>query len=263
VHWGRVVYRGIAGNYIDDEVAQCGRFEAPEVEWLRAALKRRGPDAVFIDVGANVGTYALPLAATAALVVAIEPYPPVFDRLEEAVRRNDLRNVRAYPIGYSDKLETLAFVPPPPGNLGLGSFDHPVSSGAPLQLPLAPGDRHLAEIGVRRVDAIKIDVEGFEKPVVRGLASTIARDEPVVLIEINGGENGFETRADLEAALPRGYAFAAIVPHDVGVIPLGFGRWVYGSCVTGEYRFEQRETYPHGWDVVGVPARDRELLARK
>jgi FkbM family methyltransferase len=219
-----------------------------------------GPGAVLLDVGANVGTHSLALQSVAGQVLAIEPYPPVLERLREAIRRNHLTNVHAYELGYSDRAATLDFDPPPPDNLGLGSFENRLSAAPKMKLPLQPGDQHLAEIGATRVDAIKIDVEGYERPVVAGLTATIARNQPAVLIEMNGGAHGFESRADLQAAFPPGYVFAVMIPHDIVQIPLGLGRWVAGNCVTGAYRLEDLDVYPHGWNVVGVAARDRALI---
>jgi methyltransferase FkbM-like protein len=51
-------------------------------------------------------------------------------------------------------------------------------------VPVHPLDRIVAEHGLARVDVVKIDVEGAELRVLRGLASTIERWRPKLLIEL-------------------------------------------------------------------------------
>jgi FkbM family methyltransferase len=262
VRWGALTYQGVTGNYIDDEIRTCGRFEATELELLTDLLNARGPSAVFVDVGANVGAYALYLSQTAGTVIAIEPFPPVFERLVAAIRANALHNVKAFRIGYSDVKGVLPFVEPPALNQGTGSFELR-GRQATMQLPLEVGDEHLRLLKIGRVDVIKIDVEGYERRVVRGLRQIIRSSSPAVLVEWNRGEDAFNDPRYFSEAFPVGYRFLAVQPHTLGILPLNSGRWVFGSCVTGDYRLEPLGEFKEGWNVLAVPESLYHLVASR
>jgi hypothetical protein len=53
------------------------------------------------------------------------------------------------------------------------------------QIRIVAGDAYLREAGIDQVDFIKIDVEGFERNVIEGLAQTLERCRPVVVLELN------------------------------------------------------------------------------
>jgi len=65
-------------------------------------------------------------------------------------------------------------------NLTSASEGHQVE-----RITIARGDDFIRERQIAKVDFIKIDVEGFEQSVIEGLAATIARDQPIVALELN------------------------------------------------------------------------------
>lgn len=71
------------------------------------------------------------------------------------------------------------------------------------RVQIRQADRAIAELGVKRVDLLKIDVEGYEKEVLAGLAGTLRRDRPIFLIELVGADmkGGFRSEAELRAGL--------------------------------------------------------------
>lgn len=147
------------------------RFDPLERSALVDALR---PDGVFVDVGANVGIYTL----TAALhlgpggrIVAFEPYPPAHQRLRfniESTRagREDWPRIDVLPIGASDREETRE-LRIDAGNLGGGSIAEDArfssaGSHAAITIRCRPLLTTLAELGVDRIDVLKIDIEGAE-----------------------------------------------------------------------------------------------------
>ncbi|MEJ7636566.1 MAG: FkbM family methyltransferase, partial [Singulisphaera sp.] len=137
------------------------KVRLPEVGWLRLDLRDRemlaqtywvglsntdrdsirlltrllDPDAVFVDVGANVGVYTLALARHlgrgAGRVIAFEPHPTNFRRLQEHIALNALTNVTAENLGVSDR----------PGTLEVAGTEHPgdwsLISEGPLRFTVA------------------------------------------------------------------------------------------------------------------------------
>jgi hypothetical protein len=95
----------------------------------------------------------------------------------------------------------LPFFAPVGRNQGTGSFVEGYSrnNSAYGTLRVVNGDDYLSGLALERVDVIKIDAEGFETRVLRGLASTIQRHRPAVMLEVsqftlNGGLNLAELR---------------------------------------------------------------------
>ena len=142
-------------------------YNLDELNFLRAHVSQGG---VFVDVGANVGTYALALASqvgAAGKVIAIEPHPVTHARLafNRAASRLSQVVLVAAAAGPSDGellIETDG------DNLGASH----VASGAPssnaIKVPSRRLQRILKDAEVAKVDALKIDVEGFEDRVLTG-----------------------------------------------------------------------------------------------
>jgi FkbM family methyltransferase len=188
-----------------------------------AALRAR--DGAFLDVGANAGQSALSfrLFNKRAPILSIEANP-YHDRdlrfVKRFVRGFDYRIVAA---GEADGSLTL-HVPtyrgiPITGEASVHRATAARSWWMEEHLDEADHDRfEIAEreVPVRRLDDlapraafIKIDVEGYELPVLRGLAGTFARDRPVLMVERNGRTG--EVVAHMRALGYRPFAFDARV----------------------------------------------------
>jgi FkbM family methyltransferase len=142
-------------------------YNLEELSFLRAHTPEGG---VFVDIGANVGTYALVLAQKVGkngTVIAVEPHPVAHARLAFNRAASNLSQVKlvAAAAGPSDGeilIETDG------DNLGASHVVNGKSSGRTIRVPALTLLRILAEAGVAKVDALKIDVEGFEDRVLIG-----------------------------------------------------------------------------------------------
>ncbi len=168
-----------------------GRFYELETQRLLRRLLRPGD--VFLDVGANIGMLSL-LAARCVgpqgRVHAVEPNPQVAARLRASLERNAIENVELHECGLSDRVEELA-LRVWAHHTGQGTFAQRTNSGlAPLtaehRVRVVRGDELLSDRRDGRELApgvIKIDVEGFECRVLRGLERTLTRHRPALIIE--------------------------------------------------------------------------------
>lgn len=156
---------------------------------LRAVERFVSAGSYCLDVGANVGAVTLALArqvGPTGRVLAIEPGPPYAARLRRNLRANArlIERVIVLPAGLSEAEGSLLWRPDPlhPFNAGLSQV-HSAAVPGELPVPVTTLDAALAQQGWKRVDFIKIDVEGMELEVLRGARGTLESLRPVVLFE--------------------------------------------------------------------------------
>jgi FkbM family methyltransferase len=164
-------------------IAQEACSGEPELTVL-AKLVSRGGTAV--DIGANQGFYAYALADIADRVVAFEPNPDYAFFARWMLRgRAEVRE-----LALSDGAGRLSFyVPLSDRGVSLhlaGSLKRTHSQFCQFKT-YEVEVRTLDEFGLADVRFIKADVEGSEREVLEGARATIARDRPVILLELLSG----------------------------------------------------------------------------
>lgn len=152
-----------------------GGFYAPGSEL--SALVPKGTLA--IDAGANVGVYAYWMARAASGVVAFEPQPLLAERLEAS----GIKNLIVRNVALSDSEGTAELhVPRAHGEASLRTLDVAVDT---FRVPL----RTLDSFQLSDVGFIKVDVEGYEEPLLYGAEETLRRNCPAIYIEIEERHN--------------------------------------------------------------------------
>jgi FkbM family methyltransferase len=134
-------------------------YDRGEVHELTRRLQ---PGSVFLDLGANVGFYALlfsRLLGPNSRVLAFEADPAMVERLTENVRLNARPNVTIVPYGVSDANETIPFGVNLRGYRGSSSFL--VEGEQSVEVECRTLASLLDEHGVTRVDGMKVDIEGM------------------------------------------------------------------------------------------------------
>ncbi len=134
---------------------------------------------VFMDIGANVGFFTL-LAARrvgkGGQVHAFEPEPRTYAALRRNIALNRLTNVTAWQLALSDTAGTATLFPHAGGNSGAASLRPLENSGPPVAVELDTYDRLAAERGLPVPSLIKIDVEGAETKVIRGMTQLLSQE---------------------------------------------------------------------------------------
>lgn len=155
---------------------------------------RLGPGAVLIDVGAHIGIFTLQGAARVGptgKVIAFEPNPETLVQLRSNIAAsNEGSIVTVEPIACTDKDQQLTLYADRGSNTGASSLSEKNAEAfdvapKPYSVRGRPIDDVVNELGLTRVDAIKIDVEGAEVGVLRGAAKTLEKFHPKVVIEID------------------------------------------------------------------------------
>ena len=168
--WGLKVRLSARGNLTEQRWLTMPAFhDAPEREALLAALH---PGAVFLDVGANAGFYtfwALSQGHSGLRVIAVEPNEVMLARLRYNLTVNGLTS--------AVMIQACAVTPAPcevvmeehAENLGQTTIR---AAGKGLRVPGRPLLDILNEARITTVDAMKIDIEGLEIPVLEAFFAT-------------------------------------------------------------------------------------------
>lgn len=199
-------YRGSLNQYIDRHIYFLGSYAPGELCFLNSAasvLRKTRRFLNFVDVGANVGQHSLFMSKRVDRVIAFEPNNDVAARLEMNAQRNDVRNILLlhYALGDVDGEGQLGsgF----DDNSGARSLTWTLDPAKDIRVEVRRGDAVMDNLGVERIDILKLDVEGYEKKVLEGLAETLRRDRPVILFELVGQsmKGGFRSEQELRSAL--------------------------------------------------------------
>jgi FkbM family methyltransferase len=184
-HFG-ASFAGDTADVIQRCIYYFGRWE-PHVEAVIAQCLSSGD--TFIDVGANIGYFTL-LAATlvgeTGKVIALEASARTFERLSENVRLNSRTpTVRLVHAAVADHIGTITLHAGPDDNSGMASLLRAEGFGSE-QVEARPLGALLTEQEIQSSRLMKIDVEGAEEMVVRGMGPILHKlTGSDILIELN------------------------------------------------------------------------------
>lgn len=149
-----------------------------EPEFSHICRQVIGKGDVCVDIGANIGLKSLLLSrfVRAGQVVAIEANPTVGEILEANVAASGQGNIRVVRTAVGDRDGFVHFA-------GESAYGHIAEAG--VRVPVRRLETILREAGLERADFIKIDVEGYEFPILRDSIDLIHRSGAVVLFEFN------------------------------------------------------------------------------
>lgn len=168
----------------EPDLSGLGDNEARMWRLLFAALR---PGDVFLDIGADRGGWAVPAALAGAEVYAVEAGDTA--RLATAARE----------AGVGDRVRVARAAV-----LDADSGSHAVRPDADA-VPVVSIDGIVHDLGLGRVDFVKIDIEGYELRALDGARDTLARLRPAVMVEVHydGGWGGVPVSVlDVTARLP-------------------------------------------------------------
>jgi FkbM family methyltransferase len=170
--------------------------EKPLVKLFRRAV--RDGD-VFFDIGANFGFYSWfvgPLCGKAGAVHAFEANPLLTDHLRRSVSLNEAVaniSINAVAVGRSPEVTMELYDPERIGGSSLYRLDW-LDSGKSVTVPVTTIDAYRRVAGVKRIDVIKIDIEGAELDAFLGMEETFAECPPWLIVcelivgDIRGGD---------------------------------------------------------------------------
>ena len=160
-------------SFVGDE------FEDDLLNFVDSTVK---PGDVFVDVGANIGIYSVHASIAAGLagrVISFEAHPLTAQVFRENIELNRATNITVVNAAVGAEAGSLDLLY---GRGDSGSTHVAVKADrSTVSVPVVTLDAKLAEMGVTRIDYLKIDVEGFELYVLRGARATIVANPGIII----------------------------------------------------------------------------------
>jgi FkbM family methyltransferase len=237
-------------DIISRDVFFAGQYEPQETLLIRR-LVRAG--ATFVDVGANWGYYSLIAAVRVGRVgrvLALEPDARVFAALQRNLDRNDLRQATALAVAAhrEDGEAALAGFDPALGNFGTSRV---VAAGQSetRSVPARRLDGLLAQHDLRRVDLLKMDIEGGEGFALAGLNGALeAGWIDRVLVELHPdllASHGYSVQQACRPLLDAGFT-GWMVDHSVAATRrAAYGRDPSVSSLLAPLDLARLDAWPH------------------
>ena len=173
-------------DLVQSRIYYTGVWEPSLTDFI---MKRMGPGDVFVDIGANVGYFtvlAANLVGDEGRVIAIEASPRIHAKLCDNVEMNRLSNVVTHNCAVSDASGRAEIFAADETNVGHASLIRSDGGVAEAIVDMRPLDLILTGEEFQKAKMIKIDVEGFEGPVLQSLLSHSAqlRDDVEIVVEL-------------------------------------------------------------------------------
>ena len=204
----------------------CGLHDFEDMSFLLHFLRRED---LFIDIGANIGSYTVLAAAhIGATTLSFEPVPSTFSHLLNNIALNRIGNkVQAFNIALSAEKGSVSFTS------SLDTVNHVALNAEQDQIEV--NTERLDDVLTEQMSPllIKIDVEGFEAEVLKGATNTLKNSNlRAIIIELNGSgaRYGYEDQHIHQSLIDLGFDAYVYKPFErilTGVRKLGTLNTIY------------------------------------
>lgn len=205
---------------VDKEIYVYGAYE-PDV--LRSIRKYLRPDSVCVDIGGNIGQHSLYMSRVAekGSVDVFEPLPRLVSQIQESIAKNNITNIHVHNMALSDT-EGVMEMHINNLNIGMSTLMSRDDFSETESVQVKVFDDVWKDRGV--VDFIKMDVEGYEYNVLKGMKKTLEAYHPVMLIEFSPAlykSMNIKSRDILEYLFNLGYRIYDNDSDNAEVLPQG------------------------------------------
>jgi FkbM family methyltransferase len=211
-----LTYAGDLSELIDWQIFFLGAYAYAELAFLercaRVLTERHGP-INFFDVGANAGQHSLFMCRKAREVHAFEPSPQTARRFRHNVSINALDNVVLHEVALADADSEATLGSGFKGNSGSRSLNWSLPGEATETVQVRDASAYFRERKLPIIHLLKIDVEGHERKVLRGLRERLESDRPLILMELIGPpecKGGFGSEDELRGSLYRDHELMSL-----------------------------------------------------
>ncbi|MDZ7697253.1 MAG: FkbM family methyltransferase [Deltaproteobacteria bacterium] len=179
----RILVRNPRQAFIGRSLYLEGTWEQEVTQFVSSNVK---PGMILLDVGADIGYYTLlfaKLIGQTGRVFSFEPIPKSKWYLDKNIEMNGLSNVSTFNFALFDKA-AKACLEEPLTKSKINPFKEQLT-GSDIVVEMKVFDDWKFDKGIAHVDLVKIDVEGAELNVLRGMTDTLQTNRPSLIIEVH------------------------------------------------------------------------------
>ena len=170
-------------DYVSRDILIDGFYEYKElitlIEWLKKKIKFNN----VLDIGAYIGNHSVFFSKYFKNVLSFEPNPHSFNLLKLNTKK--YKNINIFNFGLSKKNSTQDFYS---YELNYGGSSLKKNNKIPYQKFKTKFYKFDQLNKKKKIDLIKIDVEGEELNVLKGLKDTVKKNQPIIIFEVQKDE---------------------------------------------------------------------------
>ncbi len=182
-----------------------------------------------LDVGGNIGYYVLlerQLVGDEGRIIAFEPLPRNYQFLQKNIQLQNVKNISAYNFACGDTEGKATFFVNKKSNgckVIADGVEPPDSSlGTLTEVPIKILDPFIEELKLERVDFVRMDSEGYELHIFKGLRKTLEKFKPIISIELHKRQLGVDgTKEFFKLMKDLDYEVESYVPRELDIPIIG------------------------------------------
>lgn len=182
---GSIIFELNIDDWIPQNLFFLGSYEETELSLFRRLIKDKK---CFIDIGANIGLYALTAAnemSDDAQIIAFEPFQVNNDSLQKNVSLNQFHNIQIEKKAISNQnKELILYYDTQEDNLGSVSALS-IENVIEEKVQAISLDEYVIQNDISNIEFIKMDIEGLEYLALQGMKVILEKYHPIILIEID------------------------------------------------------------------------------
>lgn len=181
------LYKGYLGKFYTRKGTLDFQFANWAYEWnvKKFMLEHYKNYDVFLDIGANIGTYSVMMAKRGKKVVSFEPVPDNFRAFHINLLLNNLQNkVRFFNIGLGNEEKSAAFIFDPINTGASHIIKNNDEEGRHVDVKIKPFDSISEQLNIDPDEKVlmKIDTEGMEIEVIEGAAEFLRKQKNILIV---------------------------------------------------------------------------------
>ena len=182
-----------------------------------------------LDIGGNIGYYVLlerQLVGDKGRIIAFEPSPRNYNYLKKNIQLQNVTNISAYNFACGDIDGNATFFINKKSNgckvIAEGIIPPDPSLGTLSEVPVRILDPFIEELKLGRVDFIRMDSEGYELHIFKGLKKTLEKFKPIISIELHKRQLGIKgTKEFFKLMKELDYEVESYIPRELDIPIIG------------------------------------------
>ncbi|MEM3570159.1 MAG: FkbM family methyltransferase [Nitrososphaerota archaeon] len=182
---------------------------------------------VCLDIGSNIGYYALlerKIVGSEGRVMAVEPSPLIFPYLKKNIQQNGFDDIEMFNFAFTSSDGEVPFLMARKSNLSrvVNGSNCSLKEGLVIKVPARSLDSFAAQYCFKKLDFLRMDVEGHEAEILNGGLWTIERFKPMLLIEVHKSLRGLKKTVNfLQNLKSLGYDVKYYIPRELNMPFIG------------------------------------------